>query len=165
MRESEYRLQTVFDVREQARREAARLLAARREQLAAADAELARRARAIDECRIEQTALRRRMMDHARGGAAAGELVAYRARHADLRFTEEELRALVDAQHKVVARCADAVEDATAGLIEAAKELQVIEKHREDWRRQRALERERREQKSNDEIGTQRHTQRYTRRA
>lgn len=163
MPESKYRLEAVRDVREQAQADAARELAARRAQLAEAETELARRLHAIDECRLRRAASQREMMERAQAGAEARHLVARRAHIADLRRTEEELIVLAEQQRALVERHAAEVDDATGRLIERAKELQVIEKHRENWRRGEAREGERREQKINDEVGALRHTH-HTRR-
>jgi flagellar export protein FliJ len=52
-----------------------------------------------------------------------------------------------------VSRCETEVERARAALVEAAREVRVIEKHREGWQERQRREAARREQKLNDEIG------------
>lgn len=155
-----YRLQSVWDVREAAKQQAARALAARREQLAEAEAELAARSRAIVECQREQAALRNRMFERTDEAQTASHLLAHSTRLADLRHTEEELTARREQQRSIVERRANEVDEATDKLIEAAKETQVIEKHHAGWRLKRVREDERRDQKINDEIGALRHTRR-----
>lgn len=148
-----YRLQPVLGVREQAKREAERLLAARMAQLAEAEEELARRGREVDACRARQASARAEMLDEMGGGAAAVRALAHRTHLADLRAQEEALRSAVEEQRGAVARCEAEVERARAALVEAAREVRVIEKHREGWRERLRRESARREQKLNDEIG------------
>lgn len=155
-----YRLQTVMDVREQAQREAERLVAARLAQLAAAEEELARREREVALCRERQESARAEMLEEMRGGSAASRAVAHRTHLADLRTLEEELRAAAEEQRATVARCEAEVEKARAALVEAAREVKVIEKHREHWQERERREGARREQKLNDEIGAILHERR-----
>lgn len=76
---------------------------------------------------------------------------------ADLKEEERRLRAAVGQQRAAIQQAEAAVEAALQGLIEASKEVQAIEKHRENWQQSRKLEAERRENKANDEFGTARH--------
>lgn len=154
MSKSKYKLQAVLNVRDRARQEASRLLAARRAQLAAEEEELARRQQAVADCREQQTVAQAKMIEQANAGTEARQLVMYRAHLADLRRQEGELVAAADEQRERVKRAEAEVDKAIAALIEASKELQVMEKHRQSWREQTRLEEARREQKTNDEIGT-----------
>jgi flagellar export protein FliJ len=155
-----YRLQPVLGAREQAKREAERLLAARMAQLAAAEEELARRVREVESCRERQATARAEMLEAMREGAAAARAVAHRTHLADLRAQEEALRAAVEEQKGAVARCEAELERARDALVEAAREVRVIEKHRENWRERERRESARREQKLNDEIGAILHERR-----
>lgn len=155
-----YRLQPVLDVREQAKREAERLLAARAAQLAEAEEELARRLREVESCRGRQAAAREEMLEEMNAGAEARRALTHRTHLADLRAREEELRAAAEEQRGVVARCEAELERARAALVEAAREVRVIEKHRENWRERERRELARREQKLNDEIGAILHERR-----
>ena len=157
-----YRLQTVLGTREQAKREAERLLVARTGQLAEAEEELARRLREVEACRGRQAAARAEMLEAMSGGAAAARALAHRTHLADLRAQEETLRAAADEQRGAVARCEAEVERARAALVEAAREVRVIEKHKENWRERERRESVRREQKLNDEIGAILHERRST---
>jgi flagellar export protein FliJ len=148
-----YRLQPVLDVRERAKQEAERLVAARLAQLAEAEEELARRVREVALCRERQEAARAEMFEEMRGGSAAARAVAHRSHLADLRALEDQLRAAADEQRGAVARCETELEAARAALVEAAREAKVIEKHREQWRERERRDGVRREQKMNDEIG------------
>ena len=153
MAKEKYRLQSVLDVRDRAKQDAARTVAARRAQLAEAEAELARREQAVEDCRARQVEARARMVEETKEGAEAHRLVAHRTHLTDLRETEAQLLAAVGQQKNVVARAEAEVEKALAALVEAAKELQVMEKHRETWRERLRRDGARREQKLNDEIG------------
>jgi flagellar export protein FliJ len=155
-----YRLEPVLGAREQAKREAERLLAARMAQLAEAEGELARRVREVEACRARQAAARAEMLEAMSGGAAAARALAHRTHLADLRAREEELRAEAEEQRGVVARCEAELEWARAALVESAREVRVIEKHRENWRERERRETTRREQKINDEIGAILHERR-----
>jgi flagellar export protein FliJ len=160
MTAKKYRLQPVLGAREQAKREAERLLAARMEQLAEAEEELARRIREVELCRERQAAARAEMLETMSGGTAAARALAHRTHLADLRAQEEALRAAVDEQKGVVTRCETELERARAALVEAAREVRVIEKHKENWRERERREAVRREQKINDEIGAILHERR-----
>lgn len=155
-----YRLEPVLGAREQAKREAERLLAARMAQLAEAEDELARRGREVESCRARQAAARAEMLEAMSGGAAAARALAHRTHLSDLRAREEELRAAAEEQRGAVARCEAELERARAALVEAAREVRVIEKHRENWRERERRETARREQKINDEIGAILHERR-----
>ena len=157
---NKYRLQSVLGVRAQAKREAERLLAARLAQLAEAEGELARREREVESCRGRRAAARDAMLEAMREGAAAGRAVAHSTHLADLRAQEEALRAAAEEQRGVVARCEAEAERARAALVEAAREVRVIEKHKENWRERERREAARREQKINDEIGAILHERR-----
>ena len=154
MPKNRYKLQPVLDVRDRAKQEAMRRVAARRALVAEAEGELARRERALGECRARQTEARARMLQELEPGAAARHLVAHRTHLADLRQMEEDLINSVEQQRLAVARAQDELENALAALVEASKEVQAIEKHREEWRRQIQRAEQRREQKLSDEIGS-----------
>lgn len=148
-----YRLQPVLDVRGKAKQAAASLVATRREQLAAAEEELSRRNKALAECRRLQATAQERMLADFERGVDAHILVTHRTHLADLRRTEQERLTKVEEQQRAVVRAEAEVENALTALIEASKEVQVIEKHRETWRQRTVREEQLREQKIGDEIG------------
>ena len=148
-----YRLQPVLDVRGKAKQAAARLVATRREQLAAAEEELARRRQELADCRRRQVTAREKMLEEFDPDVEANTLVVHRTHLADLRRTEQELVAKVEDQRRAVAAAEAEVERAVDALIEASKEVQVIEKHRDNWRERTRREEQLREQKIGDEIG------------
>ncbi|HVF55257.1 MAG TPA: flagellar FliJ family protein [Pyrinomonadaceae bacterium] len=162
MPKKNYHLQSVMNARERAKQEGARIVAARRAQLADAEAELARREGEVLLCRERQAEAGDRMLQEARGGAGASQLVGHRTYLADLRRLEEELAAAVAQQQTVVARCESDLEIALEGLRETSKEFRVIEKHREHWHEEQRRETARREQKLNDELAAILHERRPT---
>lgn len=148
-----YNLQRLLEMRERARDEAALYVAECRRQLTVAENELNNRKRAVEDCRETQREMQIQMTDKSRGGIKSAEIVRYRQHLTDLREQEIRLIGAVEEQKTVVLRAEKTVEKALDNLSEAAKETKVIEKHRENWRQTKKIEGERREQKSNDEIG------------
>lgn len=155
-----YNLQRLLEVRARARETAVELLAERRARLAAAERELAARQKAVEDCRRAQQRAQIEMLEKSRGGIKNSEILVHRQHLSDLRETEIELLAAVESQQAVVERAAIEVEKALLNLTEATKELQAIEKHRENWQREQKIELNRKEQKSNDEIGAILHERR-----
>jgi flagellar export protein FliJ len=148
-----YRLKTVLDLRQRAKQDAARLLARRREELAAAQTELARRQQAVENCLAEQAKQHQLLLEKMSGGMEAKQALVYRTHLADLREHERELRLAVAQQQIAVQKAEEEVEKAITGLIKATQEAQVIEKHKESWQEKNKVEEGRREQKLSDEIG------------
>ncbi len=151
---NKYRLQSVLGVRERAKQAAARVVALRREQVAEAERELARRAGELSRCRARQREARESMFGEARGGAEARRMVEHRTHLADLREQAETRAATVEEQRAVVARAERELDTALDALAEAAKEFRVIEKHRENWRESERTAERRREQKISDEVAS-----------
>lgn len=143
----------MLDVRDKAKQDAAERVAQRRSQLTEAEAELSRREQAVTDCRAQQRAAQSAMMQNVEKGTAARQLVAHRTHLADLRRAETELLERVKQQQSLVARATSELDVALNALVEAARELQVIERHREEWVARTQRETARREQKLGDEIG------------
>jgi len=148
-----YRLQPVLDVRDKAKQTAALLVATRREQLADAEAKLLRRKQALSACRQRQELAQEKMLKDLERAVEAHKLVTHRTHLADLRRMEQELIAKVEEQRRAVVSAEAEVEKALTALIEASREVQVIEKHRETWRQRTRREEQIRDQKIGDEIG------------
>lgn len=140
-------------MRERTRDDAAIFLADCRRELLAAEQELLNRRKAVEDCRREQAKTQEDLIENSRSGMKSGEMARYRQHIADLRETEISLQNAVEEQKNVVKRAENKVEKALESLNEAAKEVKVIEKHRENWQQEKKIETERREQKLNDEIG------------
>lgn len=153
MAKEKYRLQVVLEMREKLKKEAAQFVVLRRQQLAAAEEELVRRKQAvIDNLQMQRDA-QDTMFSELNAGAEARFAVSYRIHLADLREDEIVLRENVVKQEKAVEQAEIEVERALELLAESAKEMKVIETHKDNWRTDKRRESERREQKLNDEIG------------
>lgn len=148
-----YNLQKLLEVRARTRENAVEVLARKRARLTAAEKELAAREKAVQDCRQTQNRAQTAMLEKARNGIKNSEIIVHRQHLIDLREQEADLLAAVEQQKSEVIRAAREVEKALQMLTEATKEWQTIEKHRENWRRERKIELTRKEQKSNDEIG------------
>ena len=144
-------------MRERTRDEAAASLAECRRQLALEEKELAAREQAVADCRQAQTKTQTEMLDKGSGGIRNAEMMLYQRHLFDLREREKELLTAVEEQKSTVERAAAEVENALVALGEASREVRVIEKHRENWQRERRVEATRGEQKINDEIGATLH--------
>ncbi|HEX8284493.1 MAG TPA: flagellar FliJ family protein [Pyrinomonadaceae bacterium] len=154
MSKNKYPLCSVLSARDEQKREAASLVESRREQLASAEAELALRVQAVEDCRSEQATAQDRMLEQMTAGGTAQAMLTHHDYVSWLKETERELLARVEQQRPVVARASGELERATAALLEAAREHKVVEKHQEKWHVARAREAERAEQKQLDEIAT-----------
>ena len=157
MTSNKYKLQAILELREKAKQDSARLMAARRAALEEAEEELARREEMLAQCRVQQAVAQAKMMEEAGGGTEARHIVAHRVHLADLRRNEQQLIEEVREQKSAVSRAEKELEKALAALIEASQELRVIEKHRDGWQQRLGCAKTRREQKLNDEIGMIRH--------
>jgi flagellar export protein FliJ len=148
-----YRLQPVLDVRDKAKQAAAVLVATRREQLVAAEEKLRQRREELAACRRRQAMAQEQMFKEFERAVEAHTLVTHRTHLADLRRIEEEMLAKVEEQRRAVVNAEAEVEKALTALIEASREVQVIEKHRENWRQRARRDEQLRDQKIGDEIG------------
>lgn len=148
-----YKLQRLLEMRERTRDDAALYLGECRRELGSAENELNSRQNAVENCRREQAETQSDLTRKSQSGMKSSEMVTYRQRLADLRENEKLLLEAVEQQKAIVIRAEQKVDKALNALNEAAKEVKVIEKHRENWQTEKNIETERREQKLNDEIG------------
>lgn len=155
-----YHLQKLLELRERTRENAVEVLAEKRTRLAAAERELAAREKAVADCRQMQNRAQKEFAEKAKGGIKNREIIVHRQHLIDLRETETELLAAVEQQKIIVHSAETEVEKALQAVVEATKELQAIEKHRENWQREKRVEANRREQKNNDETGAILHERR-----
>jgi flagellar export protein FliJ len=151
--QEKYNLQRLLEMRERAREKASLFLAECRRQLSIAENELNNRKKSVEDCRQAQRKTQAQMIEKSSPGIKSSEIVRFRQHLADLRENEIKLIATVEEQKRTVERAGQTVEKALTALNEAAKETKVIEKHREKWQAEQKTANERREQKSNDEIG------------
>lgn len=152
-KKKQYELQPVLELREQAKKDAMRVVAERRERLRAAEDELARREQALAAWRVYQADCDAKMREEARRGIAAHRLVAHRSYLESLRVKEQKLVESVAQQQAGVAYAGAAVEAALDALVKAAGELKLLEEHKAQWKLGVKREEARQEQKMNDEVG------------
>lgn len=80
-----------------------------------------------------------------------------------LKEDEEAKQEEIDRQREEVKRCEDKVATCRRAYIDAAKNLQVMEKHKDLWRRKLAEELSRKEEREFDELGNIIHQRRHAR--
>lgn len=148
-----YRLETVLGIRNRAKDEAARHVALRLQQLQAAEDELARRQRKLQNCYEQQNTAQAALNEELRGGIQAYNVIAHQNFLNDLRKLETELKADVEKQILAVTKAEKELEAARDKLIEAARDLKSIEVHKANWQDSEQKIKTRREQKISDEIG------------
>lgn len=153
MKAKKYRLQTVLELRSRAREEAARLVAARLEQLRAAEEELTRRQKRLQACFEQQNTAQKAKNEELSRGIEARQIIAHQNFLNDLRAREIELQAEVEKQIQAVARAERELASAREKLSETARELKSIETHKTNWQAAEHKEKNRVEQKISDEIG------------
>lgn len=154
MKAKKYRLETVLDIRNRAKEEAARQVALRFQQLEKAEEELMRRRRNLQNCYEKQNQAQTKMAEDLSKGLQAQSILAHQNYLNDLRKQEIELQKEVDKQIQTVANAEKEVEKSREKLIEAARELKAIEVHKENWQSVERIAENRREQKISDEIGS-----------
>ncbi len=154
MNGKKYRLQTVLDIRGRAREEAAKNVALRLEQLAKTEAELKRRQKLLQNCYERQSAAQKAMQEDLIQGTQTQHILGHKIFLNDLKNLENEILGAIEEQKKTVAKAEREVESAREKLLESAKDLKVIEVHRENWSNTEKIAAERRTQKISDEIGS-----------
>jgi len=159
MRKTKYRLEVVLDVRSKKKDEAAQFLAICRQELREAKRELERRKVFLEDCRKQMADARKRMMTEFGDGTSAGNIVAHRDYLGMLKSREQDIIESLEEQSVVIKNAEKAVDDALEKLVDASKELQVIEKHQEKWKKSIKRKANKDEQKLNDEIGAILHQQ------
>jgi len=148
-----YPLQAVVDQREALKEEAKRALAAA-VQAAAREAEVLRdKEEAHAAARGDRDDFARHMYDPDEQGVL--EIPTIEKRTEGLRFLEERAREAfraVEEQKKVLDRAERELEQRRAALVEADRELKVVEKHHENWLADWKRETARQEQRQAEEI-------------
>jgi len=160
MKTKKYRLESVLGIRRRAREEAARQVALRLQQLEAAEDELARRRKKLQNCFEQQTAAQRSMREELAKGIQARGVLAHQNYLNDLRALETELQTAVEKQIQTVTKAEKDLAAAREKLTEAAREVKSIEIHKENWQISEQKEQSKREQRFSDEIGAILHERR-----
>jgi hypothetical protein len=148
-----YRLQPVLEEKERLKEEAVRFLMKKKEELAAEQAKLAR----IEEELRQAIERKDRMVEEYNtnmfGGKYTVDEIKVRKIHIeDAIFKIEEIKQDVARQEKAVDRAETEVHKAEDALIFASKEVQVMEKHKENWLRALKEEEMKKEARELEEI-------------
>ncbi len=154
MKKKKYRLETVLNVRQKNKDEAASYLAVCRQKLLEEEQELERRIMILKECIETIRQANEFMQVEFSKGVEAQRIISHKNYIKDLQETEEGLILAVEQQKNIVIEAEKEVEKATENLILASKEVQVIEKHKEQWQETEKLTENKKEQKLSDEIGS-----------
>ncbi len=153
MPQKKYRLEVVLDVRDKKRNEAAQFVALCRQKLAGEELELERRKNVLAECRLKILGAKKKMTEEFDNGTMAGSIVAHRNFVETLKENEQILQENVEQQKVNIKIAEQNLEDAVDKLAEAAKELKVIETHKDNWKQTQKRKFEKKEQKLSNEIG------------
>lgn len=150
---AKYRLETLLKVRQREKKKAELLLAKRLQELAKAK-EVLKKLEAEKEKIIKQTKESRQRMDRQ---MQAGGLIHEGCFHVNfLRKLKEDKEAKeeeIKKQKETIEECKQNVLKAKQDYFEAIKQLRVMEKHKELWRKKLAQVLLRKEEKEMDELG------------
>lgn len=89
-------------------------------------------------------------------GATLAQMNVFESYLSGLRQDEIQLRDSIDRAERAVSQQGEQVGEAKQDLIEATRELEAVEKHRENWQEERATEEQRRESAAMDEVAARR---------
>jgi hypothetical protein len=148
-----YPLQAVVDQREALKEEAKRALAAALEAAAREAQALTEREEALEAARRGREEFARRLYEPDERGML--DLPTIEKRTEGLRFLEERVREAfraVEEQRTVLERAEHEADARRSGLVEADRELKVVEKHHENWLADWKRESARQEQRQSEEI-------------
>ena len=133
MKTKKYRLQTVLEIRNRAKDEAARLVAFRLQQLEQTKIELNRCQSELQDCFEKQNQANSLMNEELNRGLPTHNILQHRNYLDDLRKLEIDLQAEIEKQLQVVAKTEKELETAREKLLESACQLQAIETHKSNW--------------------------------
>ncbi len=155
MSDDDYDLQALLELRENARDEAEqryademRELERRREYVAEMRAELEA---AVDRRESERERLGRRRTS---GEASLAELGQFENYLRGMREDEKALRDEVERAEQAVDEQREYVDEAHEEMVEAVRQLEAVERHRDDWEADRARREKRRRASEMDDIAT-----------
>jgi flagellar export protein FliJ len=149
-----YRLQPVLDKRQRAKEDAEKALGAAQKAL---EAEMQKEAECVEAIeKIKRTKeeakaeMNKKMLE---GQMGVSDIQQHKNYLKSLDFEIQQARERLEQQREQVKRAEQAVAQKREALMEATKEFQAIEKHRENWVAQIKKEREEAEAKEQEEIG------------
>lgn len=159
-----YRLQPVLNKREKAKQEAERVLGEAQKALALEKEKEAECERAIELAIQKKEDFKAEMNQKMMEGTLDVEKIKMHKNYLkSLDFEIEQARQRLEEQKVVVQQAEQVVEEKRMVLIDATKEFQAIEKHKENWIKQLKKEMEEAEQKEQEEIGNVLYVQRKQR--
>jgi flagellar export protein FliJ len=150
-----YRLQTLIEMRERAKKEAEQAFSDAVKALEKQRAELARMEQELVTRKAErkQKVLAHLQQIMAKGNAGVSGFNQMNRYEERLKDEEAQLALEIERQKENVKNAEKRVEQCRYVMAEAAKELKAIEKHKEKWAKQLKEERDKREEMSQEEIG------------
>jgi hypothetical protein len=151
-RQAKYTLESVFEQRNYAKKQAALNLELSRERLRMVQAELLLAEQSVENCKAQQADLAATMLKEAAGSIAAKRLIWYRMQLVELRDWQGELMKICERRRLGVVTAEMSVEQALDAFLKANKDFKAIGKHRELWLQSMKQDRLRRDQKSNEEV-------------
>ncbi len=154
MARPKYRLQALLLIKQRMRKKAEIALARALKELIDAKKRLKELEEEKERILKQQEAVRFEMDQKMGGSAFIGEGNVYVNFLRKLKEDEEAKQEEIDDQKQVVEEKEDGVAMARREYIDAAKELKVMEKHKELWEKKVREELSRREQKEMDELGS-----------
>jgi flagellar biosynthesis chaperone FliJ len=158
---AEYRLQTLLELRARAKEAADRVFAQAIRDLTSARLRLEQLEGDLRTRRdARKQKVRTFMQDVIEKGGGAGGFDQMHRFEERLKDEELAVAAEVDRQRELVEHAARALEVKRDEVADAAKAFKAIEKHKERWARQIRLEREARDELSQEEIGNALHLMR-----
>lgn len=150
----QYRLQTLLEIRERAEEAAKQAFSEAMQALAKEKAELARLEEELETRKAERKAkVQAYLQEVMQSGAGAGGMAAMNRYEQRLKDEEAQLALEIERQKEAVEAAEQVVEQRRAEMAEAAKEKKAIDKHKEGWQKEVRLERDRREELTQEEIG------------
>lgn len=154
MARPKYRLQALLTIRAQAKKRA-------EAQLARALVELKKAKERLEELKEEKKKIvlrwkqaRQEMKSRMSHGASVGEGNVHVNFLRKLKEDEEAKEKEIEDQKEVVAECVENVARARRAYIDACRQLQIMEKHKELWRKKVEAEISKREELEMDELGS-----------
>lgn len=148
-----YRLEPILDEKERLREAAVTFLNKKKDDLAAEEKKLADVQAELQAAIDRKEQMIQEYNDNMFGGKYNIDEIKIRKLHIeDMGFKIKEIQQAVENQRKAVARAEAEVRKAEDALIAASKEVQVMEKHKENWQRALKEEELKKEAKELEEI-------------
>lgn len=149
-----YRLEPILVEKERLREAAVHFLNKKKDDLAAEEQKLADVQAELQAAIDRKAQMIQEYNDNMFGGKYNIDEIKIRKLHIeDMGFKIKEIQQAVENQRKAVARAETEVRKAEDALIAASKEVQVMEKHKENWQRTLKEEELKKEAKELEEIG------------